>query len=74
MSEEQSQDLDARTLTGISGLDYLLDGGLPASRLHLIEGDPGTGKTTLALAVPDGRPRRGETLPLRHAVGDRRPS
>jgi circadian clock protein KaiC len=61
MSDEQSQDLDARTLTGISGLDYLLDGGLPARRLHLIEGDPGTGKTTLALQfLMEGR-ARGET-------------
>jgi circadian clock protein KaiC len=35
--------------TGISGLDVLLRGGLPADRIHLVEGDPGTGKTTLAL-------------------------
>ncbi|HET7696192.1 MAG TPA: ATPase domain-containing protein [Vicinamibacterales bacterium] len=35
--------------TGIAGLDELLRGGLPADRIHLIEGDPGTGKTTLAL-------------------------
>jgi len=40
---------DTRLLTGIPGLDMLLSGGLPANRLHLIEGDPGTGKTTLAL-------------------------
>jgi circadian clock protein KaiC len=47
--------------TGISGLDFLLDGGLPARRLHLIEGDPGTGKTTLALQfLMEGR-ARGET-------------
>jgi circadian clock protein KaiC len=35
--------------TGIPGLDYILPGGLPANHLYLIEGDPGTGKTTLAL-------------------------
>jgi circadian clock protein KaiC len=35
--------------SGIPGLDHLLRGGFPASRLHLIQGDPGTGKTTLAL-------------------------
>jgi len=35
--------------TGISGLDHLLKGGLPAHRVYLVEGDPGTGKTTLAL-------------------------
>ena len=40
---------DERASTGITGLDQLLHGGLPAHRLHLIEGDPGTGKTTLAL-------------------------
>jgi circadian clock protein KaiC len=40
---------DYRMKTGVTGLDTLLDGGLPARRLHLIEGDPGTGKTTLAL-------------------------
>ena len=44
----ESQD-NARLKTGIRGLDELLDGGLPAHRLHLIEGSPGTGKTTLAL-------------------------
>lgn len=38
-----------RAATGIPGLDHLLRGGFPASRLHLIQGDPGTGKTTLAL-------------------------
>ncbi|MBA3271606.1 MAG: AAA family ATPase [Acidobacteria bacterium] len=35
--------------TGTTGLDGLLHGGLPAHRLYLIDGDPGTGKTTLAL-------------------------
>jgi circadian clock protein KaiC len=35
--------------TGISGLDDVLLGGLPADHLYLIEGSPGTGKTTLAL-------------------------
>jgi circadian clock protein KaiC len=38
-----------RASTGISGLDYIFDGGLARNRLHLIEGNPGTGKTTLAL-------------------------
>ncbi len=35
--------------TGVSGLDDILGGGLPAERLYLIEGEPGTGKTTLSL-------------------------
>ena len=38
-----------RLITGIEGLDDILQGGLPPGHLYLIEGDPGTGKTTLAL-------------------------
>jgi circadian clock protein KaiC len=34
---------------GVPGLDYVLGGGLPANRVFLIEGSPGTGKTTMAL-------------------------
>jgi circadian clock protein KaiC len=34
---------------GVSGLDDILLGGLHRNRLFLIEGSPGTGKTTLAL-------------------------
>ncbi|MCA0962981.1 ATPase domain-containing protein [Salipiger bermudensis] len=35
--------------TGISGLDRVLHGGYPTGRIMLVEGAPGTGKTTLAL-------------------------
>lgn len=35
--------------TGIEGLDDILAGGLPANRIYLLKGDPGVGKTTLAL-------------------------
>jgi circadian clock protein KaiC len=35
--------------TGIDGLDTILVGGLPEHRFYLIKGDPGVGKTTLAL-------------------------
>lgn len=38
-----------RAATGIEGLDDILGGGLPCSRLYLVQGYPGTGKTTLAL-------------------------
>ena len=52
---------DVRALTGVRGLDTLLAGGFPANRLHLIEGHPGSGKTTLALQfLLEGR-RLGET-------------
>lgn len=39
----------SRATTGISGLDDILCGGLIVNRLYLIEGEPGAGKTTLAL-------------------------
>ncbi len=38
-----------RALTGIAGLDEILGGGLPTNHLYLLDGEPGTGKTTLAL-------------------------
>lgn len=49
-----------RLPTGIVGLDYILKGGLPKNRLHLIEGSPGTGKTTLGLQFLLEGARRGE--------------
>jgi circadian clock protein KaiC len=38
-----------RAATGIPGLDDILGGGLPEHRLYLVRGNPGVGKTTLAL-------------------------
>src|ERR1044072_7147960 len=38
----------ASAATGIAGLDDVLGGGLARGRLYLIEGSPGTGKTTIA--------------------------
>ncbi|HZL19743.1 MAG TPA: ATPase domain-containing protein, partial [Polyangia bacterium] len=38
-----------RTPTGVPGLDDILGGGLPRDRIYLVQGDPGVGKTTLAL-------------------------
>jgi len=38
-----------RQATGIEGLDDVLLGGFPVDRMYLVEGDPGTGKTTLGL-------------------------
>ena len=38
-----------RASTGVAGLDDILGGGLARDRLHLLEGSPGTGKTTIAL-------------------------
>jgi circadian clock protein KaiC len=50
-----------RAATGIEGLDYVLGGGFPRNRIYLIEGHPGSGKTTLGLHfLLEGR-MRGET-------------
>ncbi len=35
--------------SGLPGLDYLLDGGLPARRIYLVNGPTGSGKTTLGM-------------------------
>ena len=35
--------------TGVAALDQILGGGWTADRVYLIEGEPGTGKTTLSL-------------------------
>lgn len=48
--------------TGIVGLDELLGGGLPAERLFLVEGDPGTGKTTVGLHFVRAGAERGERV------------
>ncbi|HEX2659498.1 MAG TPA: ATPase domain-containing protein [Polyangia bacterium] len=46
--------------TGIAGLDDILRGGLPRGHVYLVEGDPGSGKTTLALQLLLDGARRGE--------------
>ncbi|GJD53001.1 Circadian clock protein kinase KaiC [Methylobacterium crusticola] len=49
-----------RLSTGIPGLDEILCGGLTPDRLYLLEGTPGTGKTTLALQFLLDGAARGE--------------
>lgn len=52
--------LPKQVKTGVEGLDYILNGGLTANRVYLVQGDPGAGKTTLALQfLMEGR-QRGE--------------
>lgn len=49
-----------RSETGISGLDDILNGGLIPHRLYLVDGDPGSGKTTLSLQYLLQGTRNGE--------------
>jgi circadian clock protein KaiC len=51
---------DGRADFGIAGLDEITGGGLPRNRMYLVEGDPGAGKTTLALQFLLAGVRRGE--------------
>lgn len=55
------QDNQTRLSTGIPGLDDILRGGLAKGFLYLIEGNPGAGKTTLALQFLLEGARQGET-------------
>lgn len=50
-----------RSATGVPGLDEILHGGLIAGQLYLIDGEPGAGKTTLALQFLLQGVREGES-------------
>src|SRR5690349_1477878 len=68
MSHENSNDgtvtvktrSDDRVSTGVEGLDEILGGGLTRNRVYLLEGTPGTGKTTFALRFLIAGAERGE--------------
>jgi circadian clock protein KaiC len=51
-----------RAATGIAGFDDILGGGFTLHRLYLLEGVPGSGKTTLALQFLLEGVRRGEPV------------
>jgi circadian clock protein KaiC len=55
--------LSGDALTGVTGLDEILCGGLIRGRVFLLEGSPGTGKTTAALSfLVEGAARGERTL------------
>lgn len=43
------QRIESKIKTGIDGIDDILQGGLPANHVYLLEGEPGSGKTTFGL-------------------------
>jgi len=51
-----------RCVSGIEGLDDILAGGLPSNCFYLVQGDPGSGKTTLALQFLLEGVRHGEKV------------
>src|SRR5881227_829783 len=53
---------DLRCSSGVEGLDDILAGGLPRDCFYLVQGDPGSGKATLALQFLREGLRRGEKV------------
>ncbi|GJD54571.1 ATPase domain-containing protein [Methylobacterium dankookense] len=57
---EPAPDYSGKAMLGVLGLDDVLSGGFVRDRLYLLEGNPGTGKTTIALQFLLEGARRGE--------------
>jgi circadian clock protein KaiC len=49
-----------RTSSGIPGLDMILSGGFPKAGIHIVQGAPGTGKTTLGNQICYHHALKGE--------------
>jgi len=58
--DKATPELDKPVSSGSPALDYILAGGFAASRIHLLEGEPGAGKTTLGMQFLMEGARLGE--------------
>jgi len=61
MSTSSSNTSRRLCATGIAGLDDILGGGVTPNRVYLVDGNPGSGKTTLALQFLLQGIRQGES-------------
>jgi circadian clock protein KaiC len=71
----QREPASAKASTGIAGLDDVLAGGLARGRVYLLEGSPGTGKTTIAtqfLLEGEARGERGLYITLSESLEELR--
>src|ERR1044072_724470 len=63
MPDEKTTNITySNCVTGVPGFDDILAGGLPSNCFYLVQGDPGSGKTTLALQFLLEGVRRGESV------------
>lgn len=62
MTTQDNQNDSQFLSTGIPGMDAVLNGGFTRDRLYLVEGEPGTGKTTMALHFLAEGARLGESV------------
>jgi circadian clock protein KaiC len=60
MADHMDNTPDDRIPSGVPNLDHILKGGLPGEYCYLLQGQPGTGKTTFALQFLLEGMRRGE--------------
>lgn len=61
LSDQENKQSDRMARTGVAGLDDILGGGLTRNRIYLMEGTPGSGKTTAAMQFLMAGAEAGET-------------